>query len=556
MRRQTRRVRRRAQDVDGGASGIAELQRSRNPTPQLGLRPLIGPFRRARNAHSIGAYCEQGGTAVVYQARDVVEAIELAEQLRQQGEYDLFRGQLSAEWDCVPSLFRITDEMLEPTLARLARYIYFLEVTPELAEIAEDIDLATAVAQHHGLPTAFLDFTTDPRIAGFFATDGLDQEQHTTGAITLVNSSDFDELSSAQPDHELRIVRPTIPNLHRLQAQKGIFIHIGLPSLEHAAACDRIEFEHGAVDLEIARGTIYPEQDQIELLLRHYFDNESALSSKALILEFVAQWQTAGVSAGVIEYDEPSWEGRQGYFRLGQVPVHESWRNDTLHEWLTLTDEPFVPHSHRVRRALQIDMDAELIDVVRSASRQVDEILDDDREARDSPTAWSVLGPDGTKIDDGTNDLGESVDLLWDGVRRLPYENNDIAIGIGNCVGLLTARRRGLEEKAAVQEIFGEALPVGMSAADGSGTQGYAAAADIRSAFRPDILDYIAPGHHETFSRLRMAMQIVPWPRHLYDLESLAQLFACQIAPTQVVRYGPKHVIFFSPTRLKFFGLP
>src|SRR6185436_19666248 len=105
---------------------------------------------------------------------NVDEAIDLATRWRDEGRYDWFRGQLRAEWHPYSSLMRLQlrDPKWEaPHLARIRRLHSWLRSTAGLTNLAEDAHAFMAIAQHYGIATHYLDFTTDPAVAGFFACD-------------------------------------------------------------------------------------------------------------------------------------------------------------------------------------------------------------------------------------------------------------------------------------------------------------------------------------------------------------------------------------------------
>src|SRR4051812_30884562 len=107
----------------------------------------------------------------VFRAQSASEALEIAEQLRRRGEHDWFRGQ-RRDWPLKSSLVRLGETERDEALAKLARFEHWVKSTRGLEDLAHNADMAIAVAQHYGLPTNFIDFTTEPKIAAFFATDG------------------------------------------------------------------------------------------------------------------------------------------------------------------------------------------------------------------------------------------------------------------------------------------------------------------------------------------------------------------------------------------------
>src|SRR5688572_19192188 len=101
----------------------------------------------------------------VFTVSDVDEAIELATYFRDQKRFDWFRGQTNAEWLPHTSLMRVLlrDESAWETVhrPRVVRFYDWVAHTPGLSDLASDNDAIIAIAQHYGLPTHYLDFTTD-----------------------------------------------------------------------------------------------------------------------------------------------------------------------------------------------------------------------------------------------------------------------------------------------------------------------------------------------------------------------------------------------------------
>jgi hypothetical protein len=102
-----------------------------------------------------------------HRVSDVEEATELAEKFRQDGTYNWFRGQ-TKPWPPHTALARAHtagQAQLDLAGVRFLRLLTFVELHPELQQIRADKSAFLAVAQHYGIPTPYLDFTTEPAIA-------------------------------------------------------------------------------------------------------------------------------------------------------------------------------------------------------------------------------------------------------------------------------------------------------------------------------------------------------------------------------------------------------
>jgi hypothetical protein len=482
-----------------------------------------------------------------YTARNVVEAIWTAEELQAAGKYDLFRGQLSATWDCVPSLFRVPAAMRAMAADAARRYRLWVGETPGFEDIYGDPDLAGAVAQHHGLPTRLLDFTTSPKIAGFFATDG-DCSAHAEGAIILLRSSDVTEMARILPGRVLRVLRPRLENLWRMTAQRGVFVETEFPSLEYLGLTARITFPHDEATSGLAREEIYPQQSPLEILLRQYFDNESALRSMRDVEAMFRHDE-------IVHYELPTWEKNREYFQPDGLDPLDSWRPELIAPWLAVGSEPLAGPEAR-SLSLPCGLPASVFgDSVRDQVRA---------QLSDSPMRTKRIRwrceIEGTNAGDGNmaefaDLLGAKLGLLWDGLRRLPYDDTVLADGMGLCAAILRGQHSGRSERDVLEELLGPVTKIGFGAADGSGASAYGANARLRQALRRDLLAHAAPAHREVFGELTTLLQLETRPQYLYEFDELSDLFGRQIAPIQTVRYGNDQVIFFSPGRVQSFGL-
>jgi hypothetical protein len=168
-----------------------------------------------------------------YNASNVDEAIAIANTLKREGKYDWFRGQVRT-WPPYSSAFRMVltgeegwGKKLED---RLPNFFSWLQITPGLEVIANDRDSAFAIAQHYGIPTHYIDFTTEPSVAGYFACDTQSVLLGVESCIYCLNTDNLRDLWTSirtvmirdgMEIPDLEFVNIKVPNLWRLEAQKG-----------------------------------------------------------------------------------------------------------------------------------------------------------------------------------------------------------------------------------------------------------------------------------------------------------------------------------------------
>ncbi|WP_375263375.1 FRG domain-containing protein [Palleronia sp.] len=211
--------------------------------------------------------CPRPGGFIQYDAPDLETAVALAADLKAEGHYLYFRGQRDANWQVVSSFGRANEEFRVKAVTELDAFFSFVRNAPHLVPYLQSDDAVIATAQHHGLAlTNFIDFTRSPEVAGWFASDGASSEGE--GAIFLVDPKA--EEAFAALGGTLRSIHLDVPNLWRLQAQKGLFLEAP-GSFDHLWPLDRIVFPHSNGSSGIPRRHIYPDRkSSLELALEQY----------------------------------------------------------------------------------------------------------------------------------------------------------------------------------------------------------------------------------------------------------------------------------------------
>lgn len=105
-------------------------------------------------------------------------------------------------------------------------------------------------------------------------------------------------------------------------------------------------------------------------------------------------------------------------------------------------------------------------------------------------------------------------------------------------------------------ECFGETIEIEFGSEDGSYSRSFASKTKLLTAVRKDIYDYLDPKWKSQLEKNIVGLLQAIWtPSRLFDYDKLAELFAHEIAPVQVIMRSERVAIFFSPARLDSFGL-
>lgn len=146
------------------------------------------------------------------------EAVVYCRGLIAEGRANLFRGQ-SNDWPAItPSLVRGSGEQRDKARTSLDDFIEWATFVPQMALYHESTEAVTAIAQHYGIPTAFLDLTTKPEIAELFACAAPMGDLDGDAVIYCFLREQL------QLHPSFRVIEIDVDNLWRLQAQHGLFL--------------------------------------------------------------------------------------------------------------------------------------------------------------------------------------------------------------------------------------------------------------------------------------------------------------------------------------------
>ena len=494
-----------------------------------------------------------------FRVRNVDEAIELSSKFRREGRYDWFRGQVNAEWKPYPSLMR--RELHEPGAIiqpqmRLMRFMNWLIETPGLEPLARDADVIMAIAQHHGIPTHYLDFTTDPAVAGFFAADAKSLDGIPESCIFCLDSKDlirfWTVLRDVVPEvPEIALAMPDVSNLWRLQAQRGVFL-FAPTNWDLHYPMDRIVFPPTGYPAYPTQKDIYPDgKSQLELLLDHFFDNEQKLESAQEFSVFFEEMKKTNQNVSHNTMTAPAHRYHPEYIAGGKLEPHSSW--DAIEAWLTVPEEIHGDVWRREER-FKVSLGLGPLEAGRRFRNGVLTLLERRKEIRHHLIAWQL---DVEAATEPRPSLVRGLSVLWDGLRRLPISESLLADALGNWVALYAAGFDTVFDGGSAERIFaglfGEAIHLEVAAPDGASSRGYMTTASVREAFRSDLSQVLTEDARKKAESLHLLLQMISSPQRLFEFPKLIGPWVTHFIPSQMVRSAPH---FFSPARLDALGVP
>ena len=500
-----------------------------------------------------------------YLVKNVEEAVEMALRFKSEGRYDWFRGQLSAEWAPQSSMERAIEggqsqDFLEQ---RLERFLGWARTESSLNYLAEPVnrDQLFAVLQHYGFPTTYIDFSTDPGVAAFFASD-YNKEPPKSGDYSVIyclNTTDlmrfYDEhITPCDSTKKVNIVSVNVDNLWRLQVQAGHFLSVNHKWYE-IYDMDCIVFPWTGYPSFPSRKHIYPEDcSALESLLDKYLkEEEKENSHKKDLSNFLRESnKLTETDAGIFKIFKIHSVGYNTDVFDVLPPKLSSWGEAALRRWLEVPAELFyeaVGHHRLV--TLRNEPKAPLPSL--QLANGITTAMRCDASLRRRAVRWELQGLPDAKSRERLEML---VRKAWNGMRNLPYADEDIAVACGTLLDLCSQQSSLScdigEPHRAFQAGHPDAMEVRFGATGDSGSRGFCSEAQLNKAISQIWLSSL-PSNVSGDSP-KSALQLCQLPNRVMDFTAFAQLFGRELIPSQLAR--GESIVYFNPAKLDCFWLP
>jgi hypothetical protein len=475
-----------------------------------------------------------------YECKNITEAVALAQSFKSEGRYRYFRGQRDARWGLAASFVRLNAADRHLALDRLKRFYSWIKSCEDLLPYITNDDQILAVAQHYGLATPLIDFTTEPSVAGFFATSGAKLGQ--LGCIMMIDPVDFSDFMVDVNDaysinsHFLSV---DVTNLWRLQAQKGLFLESKIP-LDAIYDPDRILFPHTDQNSPIDPGLIYPKQkSHLELQLDHYFTQERIHKGALESLYDSNGKAKPGFTHIQVEADEPTaaekeFAASRYGARINRSPPDERWE--------TVVASLVVPPP--IISTTDLMFGNPLISWIISERRKMPDLL--------------ALDPDEMV---GNLSMRNSIALYWNGARLENFSNEQLEAGLLQTVKILRSFagisiNSGKDLRDLANKLYGQAVEIEFSIAGDTYSRAFVAVEMLSAALTQEArklfqLNDSAPSSSQIRARLALHHRL---GSSLFEPNLLADVFARQVIPWQAAYNRP--MMIYSSSHLKVLGIP
>lgn len=491
---------------------------------------------------------------IVYEVNNVEEAVDLASKFKDEGKYNWFRGQIK-DWIPHSSLYRIgllkTQELQLKINRDYELFINWIREKRELNYLLEENNQhqLEAILQHYGFPTNYIDFTTEPSVAGFFACDTLTPSIEVNSCIYCLDVDDLISLWEFLKDFErkgaqIEKVIIDVSNLWRLQAQHGVFLKVNY-NWEIDYPLDKIIFPHTGYPSYPTKDIVYPlNKSPLELLLDEFFDKKKTKDFFELLTHNNSiQILTLNTLPNGI-YDKAF----NNPVELRELP---SWNEEYLIDWHKYEIENYHQTSGFFQKLSLAGKSSE-VEIKNLITYGITQMLRSQCSLRKKTVQWLI---EDTPLEFDKNEVCRLLGLVWNGMRLLPFSNEEIGVACGNLIYLHMKKVKDLnhdDQKNVFSELFGQGLLVGFSIKEGNGSSGYVSNKNIFNAMEIKLQSLVVENKKDVVDNPYEFFRIIYNPRLMFDFNKFKTFFAEQIIPTQISQN--RSYVIYNPAKIVLFG--
>ncbi len=439
------------------------------------------------------------------------EALTFCRQMLKDGEVDFFRGQ-TKDWPSIaPSLLRGEVPQRQIAVKVLEHFAEWANSVPQMIRYWGNKTQITAIAQHYGIPTSFLDLTSDPAVAAVFAATSSDISTDHEAVIYCFKRSVLEALPSVAI-HEIEVA-----NLWRLKAQKGLFLevlteaHIG--AIRSSAI--RVHFPQRTMTAAEYKSIYPPRKSALEVVIDQWLYRNQ-------VTDLLDKVTGTSLRLAIRRNTYP------GVMRWRTVPEFEPSWVDWEEKWFYQDDHELIDALQDGKRLIVFPRGLSINNFGDHVRADISAILDR-YEADNHHFEFEV------QIDNYPVESSLATTLLnrcWDGLRIHPYtKQNVISCLVNTAIALLW--RLDHPEVDWEQALWGETVSIDVSPIGGH----LDAALVSKQSFHRALHDKHF-GHLTSYTQRRLKTDplyltnfvVDPWV--LFDFQKLAQMFVEEFLPS------------------------
>jgi len=480
----------------------------------------------------------------IYRVNSYNEALELAKSFQISGKYNLFRGQ-ARDWEVIPSIGRVARKKYPIVTEKIIRFNTYFKTEESLKKYASCIDTIFTIAQHYGLPTNYIDFTSDVDVAFFFAMNSKKNRINEDCSIICLNDEDFREcvemfrfVFERNNVHPPYIFKAEIDNLWRLDAQKGCCLFTPYVNIETFYDFDRILFPFNSSSTKLLEADIYPiHKSELELLLDLYFETERIINNQD---RFKKIFNSSDIVFNWVELNnEPNYD------LLKNKEIHSSWSSDEYTKWFFPLTESWSELSSVESIELTLPKTKENDQYKKNIQQEISKQFAHLKVQKSNPLSFVLLD----EFIRSTNNLKKAAkmcSILWNGTRNLPLTINEIIDILASYLNEIIHEKKDNEK--------GKLITIEIQNLYGVTSKCQVNPINIVDAFRDDI-DKIIIDDIPRPIPCELLLDI-PVPQYIFDFSKLTNLFKTELIVSQALHSTEKEypVIYFSPSQIKILG--
>lgn len=283
-------------------------------------------------------------------------------------------------------------------------------------------------------------------------------------------------------------------NLWRLQAQEGVFLFSDY-NWDIDYPMDRILFPYSRYPAYPTHERIYPvDKSPLEQLLDQYFSLENATFASEETRQWIDEIKARGGNAVYTWWEAfPEYSYAEAFIDGSHLVPLESWSPEALRPWEVAPEEDYYQTIEQTQR-MRLKPLASAEEIRKLVSFGVKQSIRSDQGIRSK-----AVNCECTELPESLSavELSDRFRPVWNGMRRLPYTNDEIADALGSVAALMmlgfTRQDTTDGQKALFFQCFGECMQFEFGNLDGSSSRGLAARKSLQRALRPDISELLAP---------------------------------------------------------------